>query len=613
MPFATGSAQATPLTVAVPLLGACLAMVVGRKAPRDLVTVFAALVGLAVVGLDSYLLISTGSGRVITWAGGYVPTGGRSVGVVLIVDQIGSGAALIAAVLVTIGLVYSWRSAETEGAHFQALSLLFLAGMQGFALTGDLFDMFVFFELMGALAYALTGFKIEGRSGVQGALNFGIVNSFGAYVSLFGLGLLYSRTGELSLPLLSTTLSGHRADPLLGIIFVLVVTGFLVKAAVVPFHFWTADAEAVAPSPICAIFSGIMVELGVYAVARVYWVVFSGTIPHGDVRRTFVVVGTLTAVVGAVMCFSQRDTKRLLAYSTISHVGLFVLAFAALSPVGVAGAAVYVAGHAGVKAALFLLAGIWLYHYGSVDEVVLRGRGREQRWLFWVWLVAALALAGLPPFGTGLGHDVSESALITAGYPWAPAVYVLSSSLCAGAVLRAAARVHLGWGPAARKSQPSGHTTAADPEPAAQRRGDRTPVTMLLPVGMLLLGALVIGVLPQTSAALAHAAERFVDRTGYVAQSVSGAAPIGVHPLPDVGWSPLGLALSCTSVLLAVGLAALGLWSQRLPAVTSQLVRPLVPVLAALRRAHSGHVGDYLAWLVAGVTGLAALVVTALS
>ena len=127
------------------------------------------------------LLVTSGSRRVVSWLGGYSPVHGSSVGVVFVVDRISAGLATLIAALVTAALVYTWRYFDEVEGYFHALLLLFLAGMVGFALTGDLFDAFVFFELMGAVAYALTGYKIEEAKPLQGALNFAVINSLGAY------------------------------------------------------------------------------------------------------------------------------------------------------------------------------------------------------------------------------------------------------------------------------------------------------------------------------------------------------------------------------------------------------------------------------------------------
>src|SRR6185312_7850061 len=170
--------------------------------------------------------------------------------------------------------------------------------------------------------------------------------------------------------------------------------------------------EAVAPTPVCLLFSAVMVELGVYGVARIYWTTFGEVLPEDAVRRALLVAGVLTAVVGAAMCFQQHHLKRLLAYSTIAHVGLFVTAVGTLDGPGTTGAALYVLGHAGVKGALFLMVGTMLNRYSSVDEATLYGRGKDARVMPWLFVLGGLGLAALPPFGTGLGKSIAEEALL---------------------------------------------------------------------------------------------------------------------------------------------------------------------------------------------------------
>jgi multicomponent Na+:H+ antiporter subunit D len=606
--YDTALAQLPLIAIAVPIVAAGVLLALGRYVRRRTIDALAVLATIGVIALVSIVLAHTTGGRVIAWAARWEPHHGFSVGIVLVADPLNSGIALLAACLVALSLVYSWRYFDSVEAHYHCLIMVFLAGMVGFALTGDLFDMFVFFELMGAAAYALTGFKVEDASAVQGALNFGIINSLGAYAALMGAGLLYARVGNLTLPQLGNALAGHRPDALVVAAFVAIMTGFLIKAAMVPFHFWLADAHAVAPAPVCVLFSGVMVPLGVYAAFRVYWTVFSRAFPLGDIRRTFVVLGAVTAVVGAVMCFAQRHLKRLLAFSTIAHVGLFLVAAGCLTTAGTAGAALYVVGHAGVKCALFLLAGFVLNHFGSVDELDLHGRGRDARVLPWLFVLGGLALAGLPPFGTGLGKAVSEEAGAAAGYPWIPVLFVAVSAITGGAVLRATGRIYFGLGtPPRRRGPAAGETTGSEEAPDLPMPQNRIRWTMLAPILLLLLGALGVGVLPGAHTAAERAAAFFTDGTGYAHDAMTGRAAWIHLPAPVSNWTFAGMLLGLLSAAVALGLAAVALYADRVPA--RRLVqRAGTPVLAGLRRVHSGHIGDYVAWMMTGMAGLVAFV-----
>ncbi|MET9181154.1 complex I subunit 5 family protein [Kitasatospora aureofaciens] len=606
------TADLLPLAVAVPLLGAAVLAVTGRRLPRPGRDALATAWAAADVACLALLWARTApDGRAVSWLGGWSPRGGHSVGVVLVADRLGTGLALLAAVLVLAVVCYAWRYFdEPSGEHggvFPALLLLFEAGMVGFALTGDLFDAFVFFELMGAVAYALTGYRIEDERPLQGALAFGLVNSAAAYLSLLGIGLLYARTGELGLAQTGAALdqhaaAGHGRDALVVVAFVLVLAGPLVKAATAPFYFWLPDAHAVAPSPVCMLLSGVMVELGVYGVARIHRVVFAGAggLPDDAVRDTLLAAGVLTALVGAVMCWQQRHLKRMLAFSTVGHIGLFLIGAALLDPAGLAGSAVYVAGHAGAKAALFGLTGVLLDRYGSVDEHGLHGRARELRLTGLLFVIGALALAGLPPFGTGLGKAVAEEA---AGHwgGWLPAVFVLVSALTGGAVLRAGLRVFGGLGARPAEDPEVAATTGEGEEPEIREPGRRPPVPMLLVPAVLLAGCLAVGVLPGVGRALAAGAAAFTDRNGYLAQTLGGApAPAGAAP--EAWWTVPGVLLGLLSTLLAVGLATAAV--RRAPGRdTSGLFR--VTVLP-LRRLHSGLLGDYIAWLTVGLAAMLA-------
>jgi multicomponent Na+:H+ antiporter subunit D len=595
-----------PLLVAVPLLAATVLAASGRFVPRLVIDAASLLSSLLVLAGAVMLLVTTGSRRVVSWLGGYSPVHGSSVGVVFVVDRVGAGLATLIASLVTAALIYTWRYFDEVEGYFHALLMLFLAGMVGFALTGDLFDAFVFFELMGAVAYALTGYKIEEAKPLQGALNFAVINSLGAYCSLLGIGLIYGRTGELGFAQIQRALAGQRTDWLVLVGIALVCTGFLVKGAAVPFHFWLADAHAVAPSPVCVLFSGVMVELGLYGVARTWSAAFSPVLPAERLRPVLMTAGVLTAVIGAAMCLVQSHLKRLLAFSTVGHVGMFLVALGALEPAAIGGLAVYVLGHAAVKGALFLCAGVLLNARGSVDEAQLHGRGRDLPVTRICFLVGGLALAALPPFGTWLGKTLAEDGLSRAGFSWAGYLFVGVSAVTGGAVLRAGMRIFLGVG-----TPPNTQNDTRGSNEHRETTDDvgRIPITMLAPVVALLATGLILGLMPGL-ATLAHdAARQLLDSTGYAAAALDGT-PAVPPPTPVESWTASGLLLGLLSVLLALVVAAVGLYASRLPQLFRRSADVLTLPFRAVRSAHSGHLGDYVVWLLLGMTlltiGLAA-------
>ena len=237
--------------------------------------------------------------------------------------------------------------------------------------------------------------------------------------------MIYGRTGALNMAQIGAYIGRHPPDGLVTVAFLLVIAGLLIKSAIVPFHFWLADAHAVAPTPVCVLFSGVMVELGLYGIARVYWSVFGQALGHrAAISHLFLALGVLTAVVGALFCFRERHVKRLLAFSTISHAGVFLAGIALFTPLGLAGVAVYVIGHGLVKAALFLCTGVVLHRLGSVNETWLHGRGRSLRVTGVVFTLAAFGLANLPPFATFLGKGYIDESAWAHGLPWITGVFV---------------------------------------------------------------------------------------------------------------------------------------------------------------------------------------------
>lgn len=589
-----------PLPVIVPFTLAALLMAAGKHLPRRVIDVLTITTAAVVVVLCALLLDQSLHGLIVYWFGGWQPRDGIALGISFVIDPAGAALALLTSLLVLAGFVYSWRYFDEVGPLYPALMLTFLGAMAGFALTGDLFNLFVFFELMSVAAYALTATKIEEEESLMGAFNFAVSNSVGSFLVLIGIALLYGRTGALNLAQIGMALQNRPADGLAIAAWVLIASGFSVKAALVPFHFWLADAHAVAPAPVCVLFSGVMVELGLYAVLRVYWTVFADTLSAHDngLRLLLFVAGTLSAILGGVLCFAQRHLKRMLAFSTISHMGMFLIGAACFTADGLAGAGVYVLAHGCVKGALFLCTGIVLNRFGSVDENRLRGRAGVLRGVGVLFAAGGLALSGMPPFGTCSGKALIEDAAERLGHRWVSVVFLLCSALTGGAVLRTAAALFLGWG---HDINTEAHTPKQEKKETKESYR-RAPLVMQAPVGVLLLLALTVGLWSNLIDEARRSAARFQNQAGYTSTVLFGQPP---SPIEESGEPPpRGYLMGAASSFAAVALALVASFRHHLPYAMRRAGRIGKPILSLLHALHSGHVGDYVVWIVAGVAVL---------
>jgi multicomponent Na+:H+ antiporter subunit D len=592
-----------PLAVVIPLLVAAVLLALNKHLSRTIAEAVAIVTATMVTVLAAGLLVRSLGGTIPYWFGGWKPSGGPPVGISFAVDPIGAGFATVIGIVTTAALVHSWRFHETVGNLLHVLLLVFMAGMVGFALTGDLFNLFVFFELMSVCAYALTGYEIEHQGPLQGALNLGITNAIAGSFTLIGIALVYARTGTLNMAAAGRALGGHPIDALVVVAFLMILAGLVTKGSIVPFHFWLADAHAVAPAPVCALFSGVMVELGLYGVARIYWTVFSGVMgSSGEVLRSaLLVAGVVTVFVGSAMCLAQRHIKRLIAFSTVAHEGVFLIGIALLTPAALAGVATSVAVHALIKASLFLGTGVLLHRLGSVDEHELHGAGRGLPWTAAVFALGGLALAGLPPFATALGEGSIAEAAAERGIHWVEPVLMSASILTAGAILRAAGGIFGGWG---ERREPSG---APSPTIVRETEGPlrRTPPSMIVPAFVMLAGALLIGLMPAFVRGADRAASGFVDRSAYERVVIDDVPVPLPPPIPRPWWSSSRIAEATFTTLGAALVMLLGLFGRRLVGgAFERLVRPARAAIAGLRLVHNGHVGDYVAWMGIGVVML---------
>jgi multicomponent Na+:H+ antiporter subunit D len=594
--------QLAPLAVGIPLLGAALLAAAHKLLGRLGADLLALGLALASAVLVLILLVHTGSGLTVYWFGGWHPRQGVAIGIDFAVEPIGAGLAAFVALLMVVALIYSGRVAGIQAPYYHVLMLTFMAGMVGFCLSGDLFNMFVFFEVMSVSAVALISYKVRQQAAIEGGLNFAVINTIGSFLFVLGIGLIYAHTGALNLAQIGHTLSHMHNDRVTVVAFTLIVCAMLIKAAVVPFHFWLNDAYAVALAPVCILLAGAMSEMGLYGLGRVWYGAFGQVMAsHSDVVRAILVgAGLLTAVWGSAMALQQDHLKRMLAFVTVGYVGIFLTGVGLLTADGVAGTAVYVLADGCGKALLFACVGILQHRFGWVGQQRLHGRGRQLPLTGFLFLTGGLLISALPPFGPFLGKSMIEDAAIKIGYGFVPPLIVLSSALAGAAVLRAGARVFLGWGERSQE-EPGGADEQTERETEGEE--DRTPRLMLAASGVLLLGTIGFGVWFGFADLAATAARRFISGTAYYA-IVFGRAVGHIHATSS---SPAWFDwLYCGgSSLLALGLAVLGLWGRRLGVGT--LLNFAHRAMAPVRLLHTGRIGDYTAALTLGVAIFGAL------
>jgi multicomponent Na+:H+ antiporter subunit D len=329
-------------------------------------------------------------------------------------------------------------------------------------------------------------------------------------------------------------------------------------------------------------------------------------------RAILIAAGVITALLGAWMCSVQRHLKRLLAFSTISHVGMFVCAVGLLGAKGIAGAILYIVAHGFTKGALFMCMGVLLHRFATVDEFELHGRGREIPFVGVLVVVGALLLAAAPPFTAFAGKSLIESASSDAGYGWLIALFIVVSAATGGAVLRVAGRVFLGWGPT--KGPDPGQTRAAE-ERVDETRDvrDHTPLTMMVVPAVLLIAAAFVVFIPGAFAGVQRAAARFTDHAAY-SHWVLGGAHIRWPGVEISHIEALDVVYALIAIAGAFGAALLGLFGRPLREALPRAIRePTRGALHRLRHLHSGEIGDYVAWWTVGASLLGAVCLVALT
>jgi multicomponent Na+:H+ antiporter subunit D len=236
------------------------------------------------------------------------------------------------------------------------------------------------------------------------------------------------------------------------------------------------------------------------------------------------------------------------------------------------------------------VAGILLHRFESVDEFDLYAKGRGQRWTAAVFFAGGIALCGLPFSGLAAGDDLMHASATAAGFDWTKWISLFAGAVTSAAVLRAGGRIFFGWGPAGDQSRAPKH----EEKPETERGHDHTPATMFISAAVLVAAGLLVGLTPNLKPAASTAAIQFENTNAYAAHVLDAQpAPIPAPPRP----APSGMLINLVTVLAAITIAAVHLFSNRARDISAAIARPL----DLLHRIHSGHIGDYVAFLTFGM------------
>ncbi|WP_406662226.1 proton-conducting transporter membrane subunit [Methanolobus sp. ZRKC3] len=347
-------------------------------------------------------------------------------GIILVADLLGSGMVVLSSFISLMAMLYAHDYMHKDTAldtTFFPLFNIMVAGLNGIFLTGDLFNLFVFFEVLvmascGLIVLTGRGDHTKMVAKVEAIFKYLILNMFSIILMLTAIASLYATVGTLNMADISVKLSYLSENGTLPwhihVIALMFIVVFGYKAAMFPLHFWLADVHPSAPAPIHAMLSGMVIKVGVYAMLRVHYLLFPDVLFL--TRPILIVLSLITIVVGATSAIGQYDLKRMLAYSSVSQIGYVLLGVGMGTAYTTTAALVYLVNHAMAKSMLFLTTGETLYHAGTKDIRKMGGFIRTAPFLGGVFLMGSMSIAGLPPMGGFIAKLVLFDAGLGAGF-----------------------------------------------------------------------------------------------------------------------------------------------------------------------------------------------------
>jgi multicomponent Na+:H+ antiporter subunit D len=388
--------------ILVPLVAAAL-MLVARGLVVQRAISFLALGVSSAAGIA--LFVESWSGEQIS----VVRTAGwlGSFAITLVADGLSSVMVMVALVVMTLVLVFAigQRTADEHSPFYHPVYMVMAAGISQAFLAGDLFNLFVAFEILLMASYVLL--TLEGTNEqIKAGTTYVVLNILESLVLLLAVGLVFAATGTVNMAELASRLAELPDGVRTGLNLLLLVA-FGIKAAVFPLFFWLPDAYPTAPSSVSAVFAGLLTKVGVYCLIRTQTLLFPG-----EMQDLIIVVGALTMVIGVIGAISHRDMKRLLSFHIVSQIGYMVFGLGIGGNAAIAATVFFLIHQIPVKTALFLVEGVIERDSGSSSFPSVSGLARRSPLFAGLFLLAALSLAGLPPFSGFLG----KFAIVQAGF-----------------------------------------------------------------------------------------------------------------------------------------------------------------------------------------------------
>ena len=398
------NALLVPLPVMLPLFGAGLALALGRY-PRVQQLISVAVLTI-VVGVALTLVIRADlEGAQAVWVGGW-----ENLGIALVADRLSALMLLVSSVVSLGVLVYSLGQGLTDGQEDTPLSiyhptyLVLHAGVANAFLAGDLFNLFVGFEILLTASYVLL--TLGGTSErVRAGSIYVVVGVVSSLIFLAAVAVVYGATGTVNMAQLA-----HRIDALSpGVSLTLqlmLLVAFGIKAAVFPLSAWLPDSYPTAPAPVTAVFAGLLTKVGIYAIIRTQTILFDRALTD-----VLLWAAILTMLAGILRAVAQSDVKRILSFTLVSYIGYMIFGVGLYTEAGISGAILYVVHHITIQSTLFLVTGLIERRGGSTSLTRLGGLARLAPALAVLFFVPAMNLSGIPPFS----GFVAKVGLLSAG------------------------------------------------------------------------------------------------------------------------------------------------------------------------------------------------------